>query len=107
TDPTLSLGTLGFTTNVPNTDTCTVGGYSYRYFFDYKTGGAISPSTTGVVGAKLGNALATRPVYVRLPNGVVVELTRLSTGVTATSQVPIGSGSAATRRTSWRELIEE
>ncbi|MHB0926796.1 MAG: PilC/PilY family type IV pilus protein, partial [Gallionellaceae bacterium] len=46
TDPTLSLGTLGFTTNVPNTDTCTVGGYSYRYFFDYKTGGAISTSTT-------------------------------------------------------------
>lgn len=107
TDPTLSLGTLGFTTNVPDTDACTVGGYSYRYFFDYKTGGAISTSTTGVVGAKLGNALATRPVYVRLPNGVVVELTRLSTGVTATSQVPIGSGSAATRRTSWRELIEE
>ncbi|MDO8464632.1 MAG: PilC/PilY family type IV pilus protein [Gallionella sp.] len=107
TDPTLSLGTLGFTTNVPNSDACTVGGYSYRYFMDYKTGGAVSTSTTGVVGAKLGNALATRPVYVRLPNGVVAELTRLSTGVTATSQVPIGSGSAAPRRTSWRELIEE
>lgn len=107
TDPTLSLGTLGFTTNVPNSDACTVGGYSFRYFMDYKTGGAVSTSTTGVVGDKLGNALATRPVYVRLPNGVVVELTRLSTGVTATSQVPIGSGGAATRRTSWRELIEE
>jgi type IV pilus assembly protein PilY1 len=107
TDPTLSLGTLGFTTNVPNSDACTVGGYSYRYFMDYKTGGAVSTSTTAVVGTKLGNALATRPVYVRLPNGVVVELTRLSTGVTATSQVPIGSGSAATRRTSWRELIQE
>lgn len=107
TDPTLSLGTLGFTTNVPDNDACTVGGYSYRYFMDYKTGGAVSTSTTAVVGTKLGNALATRPVYVRLPNGVVAELTRLSTGVTATSQVPIGSGSAATRRTSWRELIEE
>jgi type IV pilus assembly protein PilY1 len=107
TDPTLSLGTLGFTTNVPNSDACTVGGYSYRYFIDYKTGGSVSTSTTSVVGSKLGNALATRPVYVRLPNGVVVELTRLSTGVTSTSQVPIGAGGTATRRTSWRELFEE
>jgi type IV pilus assembly protein PilY1 len=107
TDPTLSLGTLGFTTNVPNSDACTVGGYSYRYFIDYKTGGSVSTSTTNVVGSKLGNALATRPVYVRLPNGVVVELTRLSTGVTSTSQVPIGAGGTATRRTSWRELFEE
>jgi type IV pilus assembly protein PilY1 len=107
TDPTLSLGTLGFTTNVPNSDACTVGGYSFRYFIDYKTGGAVTTSTTQVVGAKLGNALATRPVYVRLPNGVVVELTRLSTGTTSTSQVPIGAGGTATRRTSWRELFEE
>ncbi|MFA6015784.1 MAG: PilC/PilY family type IV pilus protein [Gallionellaceae bacterium] len=107
TDPTLSLGTLGFTTNVPISDACTVGGYSYRYFINYKTGGAISTSTTNVIGAKLGNALATRPVYVSLPNGVVVELTRLSTGDTATSQVPIGSGGTATRRTSWDELIDE
>lgn len=107
TNPTLGLGTLGFTTNVPNSSACTVGGYAYRYFLDYRTGAAVSTSSTGVVGALLGNALATRPVYVRLPNNTVVELTRLSDGTTVTSKVPIGGGVTATRRTSWRELITE
>jgi type IV pilus assembly protein PilY1 len=107
TDPTLGLGTLGFTTNVPNSTACTVGGYSYRYFLDYRTGGPVSTSSTGVASAKLGNALATRPVYVRLPNNTIVELTRLSDGRTITSNVPIGGGATNTRRTSWRELNAE
>jgi len=107
TDPTLALGTLGFTTNVPETSACTIGGYSYRYFLDYRTGAPVSTSPTAVVGAKLGNALATRPVYVRLPNNTVVELTRTSDGTTVTSDVPIGSGGSVTRRSSWRELITE
>lgn len=107
TNPTLGLGTLGFTTNVPNSSACTVGGFAYRYFLDYRTGAAVTTSSTGVVGTLLGNALATRPVYVRLPNNTVVELTRLSDGTTVTSKVPIGGGVTATRRTSWRELISE
>lgn len=106
TDPTLALGTLGFTTNVPNVSACTAGGYSFRYFLDYRTGAAVSTSTTAVVGVKLGNALATRGVFVRLPNNTVVQLTRMSDGTTMTTNVPIGSGSGATRRVSWRELIE-
>jgi len=107
TDATLALGTLGFTTNVPNTSACTAGGYSYRYFLDYRTGAPVSTSTTSVVGVKLGNALATRGVFVRLPNNTVVQLTRLSDGSTVTSNVPIGSGAGTTRRVSWRELIVE
>ncbi|MDD5247825.1 MAG: PilC/PilY family type IV pilus protein [Rhodocyclaceae bacterium] len=107
TDPTLALGTLGFTTNVPNVSACTAGGYSYRYFLDYRTGAAVSTSTTQVVAAKLGNALATRGVFVRLPNNTVVQLTRMSDGTTVTSNVPIGSGSGTLRRISWRELVNE
>lgn len=106
TDPTLALGTLGFTTNVPNTSACTIGGISYRYFLDYRTGAPVSSSVTGVASAKLGNALATRPVYVRLPNNTIVELTRLSDGTTLTSDVPIGASGLPTRRTSWRELTD-
>ena len=107
TDPTLALATLGFTTNVPESSACTVGGFSFRYFLDYRTGAPVSTSTGNIIGSKLGNALATRPVYVRLPNNTVVELTRTSDGVTITSNVPIGSGASTTRRTSWRELIAE
>lgn len=107
TDPTLKLGTLGFTTNVPSVSSCTVGGYSYTYFFDYRTGAPVSTSTTNVLSVKLGNALATRPVYVRLPNNTVVQLIRLSDGTTMTTNVPIGAGSVATRRVSRRELVKE
>jgi len=106
TDPVLALGTLGFNTNVPNSTACSVGGYSYRYFLDFRTGAPVS-TANGVVSSKLGNALATRPVYVRLPNNSVVDLTRLSDGTTVVSQPPIGNGSSTTRRTSWRELISE
>ena len=107
TDPTLAFGTLGFTTNVPNTSACTAGGYSYRYVLDYRTGAPVSTSTTGVSGIRLGNALATRGVFVRLPNNTVVQLTRLSDGTTMTTNVPIGAGSGGVRRISWRELIQD
>lgn len=107
TDPVLQLGTLVFNTNVPNVSACTAGGYSYTWFLDYKTGGAVSSSTTGVSARRLGSALATRPTVVRLPNNSVVALTRLSDSSTTTSDVAIGSGAGTTRRVSWRELITE
>ena len=107
TDPNLALGTLGFVTNVPNTSACTAGGYSYRYVLDYRTGAPVSTSTTGVSAIKLGSALATRGVFVRLPNNTVVQLTRLADGTTMTTNVPIGSGVGPTRRISWRELIQD
>ena len=105
-DPSLALGTLSFNTNVPNASVCTAGGYSYSNFVDYRTGSAVS-TAVGVVSRKLGNALATRGVFVRLPNNTVVQLTRLSDGTTVTSPVPIGAGAGTTRRVSWRELIVE
>ena len=104
TDPQLSLGTLAFTTNIPDSSACTIGGYSNVYFFDYRTGAPVSTSTTGVVGKKLGNALATRPVYARLPNNKVLGIVRLSDGTTVVPSVPIGSAASKTRRFSWREL---
>jgi type IV pilus assembly protein PilY1 len=107
TDPTLALGTLGFTTNIPNDSACTAGGYSYRYLLDYRTGAPVSTSTTGVSAIKLGNAMATRGVFVRLPNNTVVQLTRMSTGQTVTTNVPIGTAGGPTRRISWRELIQD
>lgn len=106
TDPTLALGTLAFNTNTPNANACTVGGTSFRYFVNYCTGAPVS-TAGAVVGVSLGNALATRPVIVRLPNNTIVELTRMSDGTTITSNVPIGSGAGTTRRVSWRELQTE
>lgn len=103
TDPTLALGTIGFTSNVPDNSACNTGGYSFRYFLDYRTGGPVSTAGS-VVAVKLGNAIGTRPVFVRLPTNTVVELTRLSDGTTVTSNVPIGGAGTNTRRVSWREI---
>jgi type IV pilus assembly protein PilY1 len=103
TDPQLALGTLVFTTNIVDPSACDVGGRSYINFFDYRTGGSVS-TATGVTSVLLGNAIATRPAVVRLPNGNVVSLTRLSDDRTITSPVPIGTTSTTTRRVSWREL---
>jgi type IV pilus assembly protein PilY1 len=106
TDSTLALGTLGFTSNTPSSGVaCTVIGYSYRWFLNYRTGAPVSSSTTGVLSTKLSDTFATRPVYVRLPTNAVVELTRTSDGTTVTSNVSISAGGGSTRRTSWRELI--
>jgi type IV pilus assembly protein PilY1 len=107
TDPALALGTLVFTANVPNSDACTVGGYSWIYYVDYATGTSVSTSAEEVAGRRLGNALATRPVVVKLPNNSIVSLTRLSDSTTVTTNIPVGSGSTSTRRVSWRELISD
>lgn len=118
TDPLLQLGVLGFTTNVPSVSACAIGGYSFRYFFDYKTGGPLTSATSpnSVVSTALGNALATRPVYIELPNGTVIELTTLSgsiagggggAGNIVTNLVPVPPSNSPSRRTSWRELITE
>jgi len=107
TDPSLALGTLVFSTNVPNSDACTVGGYSWLYFLDYRSGTSVSSSPEGVAGRRLGNALATRPVVVKLPNNSVVSLTRLSTGQTRTDNLPPPDNPGGTRRVSWRELISD
>jgi type IV pilus assembly protein PilY1 len=103
TDPQLALGTLVFTTNIVDPDACSVGGTSFINFFDYRTGGPVT-SSTGVVSAFLGNAIATRPTIVRLPNGKVISLTRLSDASTVVSPIPVGTVPGTTRRISWREL---
>ena len=127
TDPVLVFGTLLFSTNVYESSACSSGGFSFRYFLDYRTGGFVSsasePSqggsgggapTSGVVGGKLGDAIASSPSVVKLPsdpnaNGSdggekVVDIFRLSDGTNVTGPTPYDLSSGATRRLSWREI---
>ena len=116
TNPSLMLGSLVFTSNTPSLSACTVGGYSYLYMLDYRTGAAIpttvsssgstsgSPTANTVTATMLGNAIATRPEEVYLPNGIFAAETRLSNGTTVTTIIPISATSTSTRRISWREL---
>jgi type IV pilus assembly protein PilY1 len=106
-DPQLALGTLSFTTNIPDATPCTAGGYSNIYFFDYRSGAPVSTSSNAVAGKQLGNSLATRPVFARLPNNNVIAIVRLSDGSTVAPNVPVSSTPVPTRRLSWRVLINE
>jgi type IV pilus assembly protein PilY1 len=107
TDPALALGTLVFTTNVPSADACSAGGYSYRYFLDYRTGAPLLAAGGQVVGERVANALATRAVVAALPNHSVIDLVRLSTGETINRDHFLNNAPGPARRVSWRELVND
>jgi len=105
TDPSLDLGILSFTTNVPNSDACTAGGYSWLNYLNYATGSYLASSPSNVSGVFLGNAIATRPVVLRLSSGKLIAITRGSDGSTTTTALPQASTSSG-KRVSWREIFQ-
>lgn len=107
TDPALVFGTLAFNTNVPSPQVCNLGGYSNRYYIDFRTGAPVWASKTALVAERLGESLASRGVIASLPSGKIIQITRMSDSTTVTSEVPIGSGAATTQRTGWRELTSD
>lgn len=111
TDPSLVLGTVAFTTNIPTTlDPCSGGGVSWLYQLDFRTGGAINTakkSSTGglIAGEYLANEYATRPVPVQLPSGKIRLLTQINDGGIANSQ-SFQIMQFLGRRAGWREIID-
>ncbi|MCW5620453.1 MAG: hypothetical protein KIS79_05030 [Burkholderiales bacterium] len=105
-DPQLILGTLVVVTNVPNMEACSVGGESWIYFFDYKSGQYVNTSPNQVVGQKLGDAITVGVVVFQLPDGTIKAIATDAKGSKQAVDIPIGSGSIDARRTSWRELIK-
>ncbi|MBT9495139.1 MAG: PQQ-binding-like beta-propeller repeat protein [Paucibacter sp.] len=108
TDPQLALGTLVVNSNVIDAsgDVCKVGGSSFANFLDYRTGAPVS-SANGVASVSLGQALATRPALVKLPNNKVISISRLSDNRTVSTPVPVDLTAGPTRRLSWRDLIQD
>ena len=106
-DPQLQLGTLIVGTNVPETNSCSVGGHSWLNFFNYSDGLAVANSADGSVGTQLSaNALVVGINVVRLPGGkTVVEGTDSNAGH-PTINAPFASKSLSGKRVSWRELVQ-
>jgi len=106
-DPQLILGTLVVVTNVPGGDACDLGGESWIYFFDYKSGQYVSTSPGNAVATHLGNAITVGVVVFQLPDGTIKGIATDAKGNKQAVDIPIGSGAINARRTSWRELIKQ
>ncbi len=104
-DPKLQLGTLVVASNVPQNSECTIGGYSYINFFDFRTGLAVSTTANSSIGYKIADALAVGFNIVRLPDGKSVVIVQTGDAKQRTMEDPIASPALGGRRTSWRELM--
>lgn len=105
-DPQLVQGTVIVVTNVPNNSACTVGGDSWIYQFDYKTGTYVPSAALKQAGQKFTGQITVGLVVVRLPSGIFKGIATGATGSKTPFAVNIGGGGGAARRISWRELIQ-
>jgi len=103
-DPRLVLGTLVVTTNAPAAggSSCSVGGSSFEYNFDFKTGQAVSTSAGGVVGRSLGGTITVGVAIVQLPSGAIKSISTGADTSKTTSSVNTSASGAAVRRFSYR-----
>jgi type IV pilus assembly protein PilY1 len=103
-DPQLALGTLLFLGNVPGGGACSVGGDTWVYAIDYKTGAVVVTSAGKVAGRKVTGAIGVG-LTVYEANGLRSQ-TILSTGNPDGGAPPTPPGGQSSRRSSWRELTQ-
>jgi type IV pilus assembly protein PilY1 len=108
-DMSLDVNVLSVVTNRPLSESCSSGGEAWLYSFDIKTGGNVqttSSTKSSKVAVRLGSSLGTKPLIVRLPNGKLIAVVRLSDATTLTQDIPSLSSATSGRRVSWRELTD-
>ena len=103
-DPVLIQGTVLVITNTPagGGSSCSVGGSSNKYEFDFKTGSVVSTSAGGVVGRSLGGTITVGVAVVQLPSGAIKAITTGADTSKTTSSVNVSATGAAVRRFSYR-----
>jgi len=103
-DPVLIQGTVLVITNTPagGGSTCSVGGSSNKYEFDFKTGSVVSAAAGGVVGHSLGGTITVGVAVVQLPSGAIKVITTGADTSKTTSSVNVSATGAAVRRFSYR-----
>jgi type IV pilus assembly protein PilY1 len=102
--PQLVLGTLVFSTDVPNANACTTGGDSWTYQLNYLTGSYISTTTNMQAGYKTTGSLVVGNVIVRLPSGQLKIIQTTASGKKNTLGLNIGGAGLGGKKTGWRIL---
>ncbi len=107
----LQLGTLVVASNVPLSNACNIGGYSWLNYFNSATGGAVANSANQAVGRRLVGADGTESLavginIVRLPGGKTVVIATTSAAQQVTVEAPFDIPPPTGKRISWREIIQ-
>ena len=104
-DPRLQLGTLVLVSNAPKDDYCVVGGSSYFYALDYKSGTSVTGQLGKYAGWQVGNSLATGLTLVRLPTGKLSAVVNQSDTSIRSMAPPTSTGAVSgATRVGWREI---
>jgi len=104
--PTLQYNMLALATAIPNSDACSLGGSSWRYFLNVDNGGALDASPPGIQWSP--NALLVGLGLIKDSNGNVRAVEQGSNGELRTEVPPPGGSgkNGVAHRNSWRELTD-
>jgi len=107
----LQLGTLIVASNVPVSNACNIGGYSWLNYFNYTSGCAVSNSANSSVGQRLVGSSSTESLAVginvfRLPSGKTVVIVNLSSDDQTPAPTPFDTPPPTGKRISWREIAQ-
>jgi type IV pilus assembly protein PilY1 len=107
-DVQFQLGALTVASNEPSDNACTIGGYSWLYNFDFRTGSFLPTAISSAVGRRLStNAMVAGLSTIRLQSGKILTIVTDTGGTVSTVETPTATGASGTaKRTSWRELIQ-
>lgn len=106
-DPVLQMGTIVFSTNVPTSDVCEAGGYSWIYYLDYKTGIYTSTALNSAVATKITGSMVVGNTVYKTQTGKIVNAYITSSALSGTMDVPPPSSSTTAQRVQWRELLDD
>jgi len=105
-DPRLQLGSLVLVANEPTEDYCEVGGKSWLYTLDFRSGGPVVTEKAMEVGQPIGASIATGLTLIRLPtNKLIAIVTQADTTVRAMTVPVAPSAAVEARRVGWREIF--
>ncbi|HUJ85633.1 MAG TPA: PilC/PilY family type IV pilus protein [Burkholderiales bacterium] len=106
-DPQLQLGTIIVASNVPTTDACVAGGYSWVNFLNYATGAYVTGASANMASTKIAGSLVVGINVAQLPGGAVKAIVTTADNQQLTQTTPVASAAVQGRRVSWRELISQ
>jgi type IV pilus assembly protein PilY1 len=104
-DPLVQLGFVSIPSNVPTSDTCSAGGYSWFNFLDVATGSYVPAPGNTTASKKVSDALLVGQSFVCGPGGNCGVIAIDNKGRPREEPPPLAPQAFSGKRVSWRELI--